>query len=131
MLYHVWFPTKYRKMTLVGSVEIFAKNILSECAQRHNYKILELETNKDHVHILVESADRKELSATIRTLKAVSARELQRTPCFRMGNSRSNEGFHTRKCVEERKHFWARKYGCKEIGKSEIDSIRQYIRNQK
>lgn len=129
MYYHIWFGTKYRRPTLDSKVEKAIKAILAECIKRHNYKVLELETNLDHVHMLVAAANRKELSAVVRTLKAVSAKELHATPCFRMGNMQV--GYHRRKPVEEQRSFWAARYGWREIDENEIEYIRGYIRNQK
>jgi len=89
MYYHVWFVTKYRKVALQGKVDKIIKETLAECIQRHSYKVLALETNRDHVHMVVEAADIKDLSATIRTLKAVSAKELHSaTSHYRVGNAR-------------------------------------------
>jgi len=116
MLYHVWFVTKYRQPVLDGNLEEPLKNIFAECIKRHAYKILEWEANKDHVHMLVETESQKELAVIVRTLKAVSAREILKTPHCRVGNNR---------------HFWARRYGYREIDNSEIENIREYIRNQK
>ena len=46
--------------------------------------------------------------------KAVLEDEM-RTPYFRMGNVR---------------HFWAKRYGCREIAKAAIQNVRKYIQNQ-
>ena len=116
MYYHVWFVTKYRKVTLVGEVEKIVKDIFVECAQKHSYNVLEVETNKDHAHMVVEAKDKKEVSAIVRTLKSVSAREILMTPHFRVGNI---------------KHFWARRYGWREISIQELENIRKYVRDQK
>lgn len=128
MYYHVWFVVKYKKKLLEGEGEKRIKEIFAECIHRHKYRVLEYETNRDHLHMLVEATDRKELSAIVRTLKAVSAKEMHSTPCFRMGNIRK---YYTRKCVVPKQHFWARRYGFREVDKSEIENIRNYIRNQK
>ena len=125
--FHVWFVTKYRKAVLEGELEEFAKKILAECIKRHNNKVLELETGKDHVHMLIVASDRREISGIVRTLKAVSAKEIHGTPRFRVGNAR----YYRRKPVEKRKSFWARRYGCREIGEKEIEPICEYIRDHK
>jgi len=114
---------------LKGEIERFVKAIFAECIQRHKYNVLEFETNKDHVHMLAEAADKKELSGIIRTLKSVSAKEIHGTPCFRTGNGSS--GFHRRKPVEGRSSFWATRYGFREVGNNEIEYMREYIRDQK
>ncbi|MDP2939972.1 MAG: IS200/IS605 family transposase [Candidatus Omnitrophota bacterium] len=116
--FHVWFVTKYRKTILEGKVSRRLKNIFAECIERHKYNVLELETNRDHLHLLLETKDKTELSAIVRTLKAVSAKELNGTPRFRVGNA------------SFRRSFWARRYGSREIGENQIEDIREYIRNQ-
>jgi len=116
MYYHVWFVTKYRRATLNGSTEKRAKDAFLEVARNKNYNILEVETNRDHVHILLEATDKKELSEMVRTLKAVSAKKIHDTQYVSMGNAR---------------HFWAKRYGWREVSKDDVESIREYIRNQK
>lgn len=127
--FHVWFVTKYRRATIEGEIEKRLKEIFVECIQRHRYRVLDFETNKDHVHILVEATDRKNLSAIIRTLKAVSAKELCSTPRFRVENGTS--GSYRRQPVEESRSFWQRRFGFREIDEKEIVGMREYIRNQK
>lgn len=117
MHFHVWFVTKYRKVTLEGEIERKAKDAFSEIVRNKKYNILEMETNRDHVHMLVEASGKKDLSAMVRTLKAVSAKRiLEETPLLRVGNVR---------------HFWARRYGYKEVLPKDIEAIREYIRKQK
>lgn len=68
-----------------GEVEKTVKDLLAECIQRHNYKVLELETNKDHLHVLVETEDKTKLAGIVRTLKAVSAKEITTDPTLPRG----------------------------------------------
>ena len=57
MYYHVWFITKYRKAVLRGDIEEKIKNAFLEVACNKKYHILEMETNNDHVHMLLEAED--------------------------------------------------------------------------
>ncbi|MEI8350159.1 MAG: IS200/IS605 family transposase [Candidatus Omnitrophota bacterium] len=123
---HVWFVTKYRKPILQDGMERAIKDIFAECIQRHKYKVLEYETNKDHVHLLVEVNTKEELSAVVRTLKSVSSREIHLGLCLQ-GKCR----YHRRKPVEKGKAFWATRYGYRQVQKIEIEKVRRYIRNQK
>ncbi|MFC1708974.1 IS200/IS605 family transposase [Candidatus Omnitrophota bacterium] len=120
MYYHIWFVTKHHRPTLVGKIEKMTKGAFLEVARNKKYTILETETNKDHVHLLVEAKDRKGLANMVRTLKCVSAKkvleEIRSTPRLRTGNVRS---------------FWARGYGRKIAHEPQIKGIRDYIRNQK
>lgn len=129
MYYHIWFVTKYRKAVLEDKTEEKIKAIFAECIQRHNYSVLELETNRDHAHMLVEAKDNKELAGIVRTLKAVSAKEILSTPRFRVGNG--SFGYYRRKPVEAEKHFWARRYGWKEVAQEDLQGIQKYIQEQK
>ncbi len=118
MYYHVWFVTKYRRATLAGKIERQAKDAFVEVARNKKYNILEMETNKDHVHMLVEVSDKQELSAMVRTLKAVSAKKiLEETPRLRVGYWSIGGG-----------HFRARRYGYKEVLSADVEYIRDYIR---
>jgi len=118
MYYHVWFVTKYHRFTLLGKVEKRVKDIFLEVARNKKYTILETEANRDHIHLLVEAKDRKDLANMIRTLKCVSAKkvlgEIESTPCSRTGNVRS---------------FWARGYGHKIVYEPQLEGIKDYIRN--
>lgn len=120
MHYHIWFVTKYHKPTLVGEIEKIVKDTFLEVANNKNYVILETEANIDHVHLLVEARDRKELDNMVRVLKCVSAKKvlevIRSTPRLRTGNVRS---------------FWARGYGHKMAYEPQLEGIRNYIRNQK
>ncbi|MDD4909898.1 MAG: IS200/IS605 family transposase [Candidatus Omnitrophica bacterium] len=119
MYYHIWFVTKRRRETLEAKAEEIAKNSFLEVAQRKNYNILEMESNKNHVHMLLEAKDRKELADMVRTLKSVSGKKLlENTPHLRVGNYNP-------------KHFWARRYGFREVDIVELESVQEYIRSQR
>ena len=54
LLVHLVFVTKYRKLILTGSFGIDVKQILFESAKRHHWYIQAMETDKDHIHILLQ-----------------------------------------------------------------------------
>jgi len=117
MYYHVWLVTKYRKAILEGKIERKVKDYFLEVARNKSYNILEMETNRDHVHMLLEAKNTKELANMVRILKSISAKKiLEETPHLRVGNVQ---------------HFWAKRYGSREIKKEYAKNIVEYIRNQK
>ena len=121
MYYHIWFVTKYRKMVLEGDIEKMVRDVFTECISRHKYNILEFETNKDHMHMLAEAKNKEEIASMVRTLKAVSAKEiLQAAAC-----SQGAEAFR------EKRAFWARRYGWREVAQKDLEAIRKYIQDQK
>lgn len=111
--YHVWFVTKYRRSVLEGKKDEMVRSILAECISRNGYNVLESETNKDHVHMLVKVEDKKELVGVVRTLKAVSAKVILQAEACR-----------------GKRAFWARRYGCKEVLPEHVAAVRKYIREQ-
>ncbi|MDP2940694.1 MAG: IS200/IS605 family transposase [Candidatus Omnitrophota bacterium] len=117
MHYHIWFLTKYKKAILEGDIERKLKEYFLEIARRKGYNILTLETNRDHVHMLLEAENRKTLDGMMRVIKCVSAKKiLENTPHLRAGNIR---------------HFWARSFGHKQVYEPQLEKVADYIRDQK
>jgi putative transposase len=116
MFYHIWFVTKYRKAVLDRKTKERLLEIIEEIVGRKNYRILEADANKDHMHILLEAARKEDVPGIVRTMKAVTAKKiLEETPHLRVGNIR---------------HLWARRYGCKEVKADAVANVREYIRSQ-
>ena len=52
--YHIIWCPKYRRKILAGGVEERLKELIYEIANECNVEVLEMETDKDHIHILAE-----------------------------------------------------------------------------
>ena len=50
--YHIVWCVKYRRKVLTDNVEKTLKKLLFEISDENNIKIMEMETNLDHVHII-------------------------------------------------------------------------------
>src|SRR5688572_24810373 len=99
-LYHVWFATRSRKWLLQGEIPDAAKEEFDAIAKRQNIKLLEREAIVDHVHLLLNAADKESLSKAMNYLKGASARALfLRYPSIKMD--------------AETNSFWQRGYGSK------------------
>ena len=55
LMYHLVFPAKYRRSVIDKAVDKELKDICLEIEQRYDVKFLEIGTDKDHVHFLVQS----------------------------------------------------------------------------
>jgi hypothetical protein len=53
----VWIP-KYRRKIVTGEVEAETKRLLVECCERQGLTLLALETDMNHVHVLVSAPPR-------------------------------------------------------------------------
>ena len=55
LMYHFVFPTKYRRVVVDNEVEEVIKEICIEISKRYELYFLEIGTDKDHVHFLIQS----------------------------------------------------------------------------
>ncbi len=55
LLYHVVFPTKYRRVVIDERVDQEIRTTCLEIAKRYEIHFVEIGTDKDHVHFLIQS----------------------------------------------------------------------------
>ena len=55
LLYHLVFPAKYRRAVFDEEVDDELRAVCLEIELRYKIKFLEIGTDKDHVHFLVQS----------------------------------------------------------------------------
>jgi len=55
LLYHMLFPAKYRRAVFAGGLDEVVRDVGPEIEKRYQIKFLEIGTDKDHVHFLVQS----------------------------------------------------------------------------
>ena len=76
LLYHFVCPAKYRRVVLSKAVDITMKETCLEIEKRYEVHFLEIGTDKDHVHFLIQSVPKKSASDIIRMVKSIIAREV-------------------------------------------------------
>jgi len=76
LLYHVVCPAKYRKIIFVEKADIGLKEICIEISKRYEIQFVEIGTDKDHVHFLLQSTPLYSLSRIVQTIKSITAREM-------------------------------------------------------
>jgi putative transposase len=54
LLYHLVFPTKYRRAVFDESVDEVLREVCLDIEKRYEIKFVEIGVDKDHVHLLVE-----------------------------------------------------------------------------
>jgi len=81
LLYHIVCPAKYRKVIFCEEVDKTVKEICLEIAKRYDIHFLEIGTDEDHVHFLVQSVPTYSPTKIVRIIKSITAREIfQRMP---------------------------------------------------
>ena len=69
--YHIIFVCKYRKKLLIKYGEEI-KQIIKDISYKYDFDILEIEVDKDHIHILVDSEPKLSPLMIVRVLKQQS-----------------------------------------------------------
>jgi len=78
LLYHIVCPAKYRKAVFSEEVGTELKEICIEISKRYEIHFIEIGTDGDHVHFLVQSVPTYSPTKIVRTIKSITARELFR-----------------------------------------------------
>ena len=115
--YHVIFCPKYRHKILVGKVSDRLKEICNEVSIAHDFIIEEIETDKDHVHIMFKAHPKTELTKFINAYKSASSRLIKRD-------------FPRVKQFLWKEQFWSKSFCLLTTGGAPIDVIKKYIQNQ-
>lgn len=61
---------------MCGHVDIEVKQLLNKIADDNNVKIIEMESDKDHIHLLIECTRQRYIPSIVKVFKGVSARLL-------------------------------------------------------
>mgnify|MGYP001966734029 CR=1 FL=1 len=118
LMYHLVFPAKYRKAIFDKQVDKELKEVCLEIELRYEIKFLEIGTDKDHVHFLVQSVPMYSVKKLVQTIKSLTAREIfRRCP-------------HVKKLLWGGE-FWSDGYFASTVGKHGDEAmIGSYVKNQ-
>jgi len=117
-MYHVVFPAKYRRAVIDASVDEVLKEVCLDIEKRYQMKFLEIGTDKDHVHFLVQSVPAYSVSKVVTIIKSLTAREI------------------FKRCPKVKKQlwggeFWTDGYYASTVGKhGNEEMISQYVKKQ-
>jgi len=78
LLYHFVCPAKYRRVVFSKKVDETLKKTCLEIEKRYEVHFLEIGTDKDHVHFLIQSVPKMSATQIITILKSIIAREIFR-----------------------------------------------------
>ena len=118
LLYHLVFPAKYRKVVFDENVDTELKSVCLDIEGRYQIKFLEIGTDEDHVHFLVQSVPTYNVTKLVTVIKSITAREI------------------FRRCPQVKKQlwggeFWTDGYFASTVGKHGDESvIGNYVKNQ-
>lgn len=76
LMYHFVFPAKYRRVVIDDQVDQVIKDTCLEISKRYPIHFLEIGTDKDHVHLLIQSVPKYSPTQIVTIIKSLTAREV-------------------------------------------------------
>jgi putative transposase len=119
LMYHVIFVCKYRKKLLFEPIKEEIKQIIYDISKESDFEILEMETDKDHIHFLIKSEPKVSVLAIVRRLKKESTIRIWKTQKEYLSKYYWNENT-----------LWSDGYFASTIGNVSKEAAEYYIRNQ-
>ncbi|MBF0709962.1 MULTISPECIES: IS200/IS605 family transposase [unclassified Gemella] len=116
--YHIVWCVKYRHKLLCGQIDEDLQVLLRKIAEDKKITILEMESDKDHIHLLIDCKPQHYIPDVVKALKGVSARSL----------------FKQHPELKKRLwggHLWNPSYFVATVSENTEEQIRRYIQNQK
>lgn len=117
---HLIFVTKYRKKIFKSDKRANdMKQFLDDISQTYGYEIIQMETDKDHIHILLSYHPKVSISNIVKQLKQYST--------YQMWNYHEE---YLSKQYWHHKLLWSNGYFACSIGQVSQKVIENYIQNQ-
>jgi len=118
LIYHFVLPAKYRRVVFDDHVDEVLKEVCLDIEKRYQVKFLEIGTDEDHVHFLIQSVPTYHVSKIVTMIKSLTAREI------------------FKRCPQVKKklwggEFWTDGYYASTIGKhGNENTITEYVKKQ-
>ena len=118
LLYHLVCPAKYRRVVIDSQVDAVLREVCLEISLRYDIAFIEIGTDGDHVHFLVQSVPTYRPQELAQKIKSLTAREV------------------LLRCPQVKKQlwggaFWSSGYFISTVGQhGNAASIAEYVRNQ-
>ena len=118
LIYHYVCPAKYRRKVFTEAVDRALREVCLEISERYEINFVEIGSDTDHVHFLIQSVPTYSPAKIITTLKSITAREV------------------FKRCPEVKKQLWGGNlwtsgYFVSTVGKHGNEKqIESYVKNQ-
>ncbi|WP_045113119.1 IS200/IS605 family transposase [Microscilla marina] len=113
------FVCKYRKHLLI-KVGGYIKSVFHSIALKYKLEIVEMEVDKDHIHLLIRHSPTKSILEIVRLFKQIST----------FGIWRSDHSDLLSKHFWKEKTFWSDGYFAYSIGNVSKENIAKYIQQK-
>ncbi|HCI83475.1 MAG TPA: IS200/IS605 family transposase [Lachnospiraceae bacterium] len=119
LMVHLIFATKYRKALLFGTFRTDVKQYMFDACIEHHWYIRRMETDKDHIHILLQYNPMDSITGIVSVFKQYSTYQAWK-----------NHGHMLKKHYWKEKTLWSDGYFAASIGQVSQETIEHYIENQ-
>mgnify|MGYP001173009617 FL=1 len=117
-MYHLVCPAKYRKAIFTDEVDHVLKDVCEEISKRYEISFIEIGTDKNHVHFLIQSVPLYSPKKIAQIVKSITAREIFKKCPFVKKELWGGE-------------FWSDGYFITSVGKHGNESIiKDYVKHQ-
>ena len=76
LIYHLVLPAKYRRVVFDEDVDNVLKEVCLDIEKRYQIKFLEIGSDKDHSHFLLQFVPTYSVTKIVTILKSITAREV-------------------------------------------------------
>ena len=118
LMYYLIFPAKYRRAVFDEAVDDELRKICIDIEKRYELRFLEIGTDEDHIHFLMQSVPMYSVKKIVQMIKSLTAREI------------------FRRCPHVKKklwggEFWSDEYFASTVGKHGDEAmIDKYVKGQ-
>lgn len=119
--YHLILVTKYRRPCLYGEYETAIIETFDRLITNMGGDICEMETDSDHIHLLISLKPDTAMKEVVSTLKSVTTRTIK--PKYMWHLSNFHRGTHF--------SLWSDSYYAATTGGVTIDVLKKYVQEQK
>ena len=118
--YHMVLVTKYRHPVITGSLEDSLYGRIKDIFEERGLNILEMNGEKDHVHILFEADPMTSPGELANVIKTQSSRTIRK-----MYGDNLLKKWYWKPC------FWSESYFVCTVSENSLSMVQEYIKNQK
>lgn len=122
LTYHLVFVTKWRKPVITDEIGDFMVETARRLCLGYGGELIEGETDRDHIHLLVSLPPSKNLTDVVRSLKTQLSKEVHAAPEYDRVVKRYLFGDAP---------LWSPSYFAATTGSVSLDTVKQYIENQR
>lgn len=117
--YHIILVCKYRKKLLNGNIGNDMKQLFEAISEKSDFRIEIMESDVDHIHLLVSCPPKISPLSVVRRLKQMSTDRIWEM-----------YGYHLKTHFWREKTFWTDGYFVSSVGDVSSENVTEYIRKQ-